>query len=229
MSTEQIIYLILVFIAVFIVMLLILYQFNASPLKSRLNRLDASNTSAQDNLDDDSTDPSWVASFIKLTGPLAKLSLPAEGWENSHFRTRFMNAGYRGSNAPILFFTAKTLLALVLPSLAILYLSLSSRLMPQHMMLLIVLLFAAIGYFLPNMLLEKRINNRKREIFESFPDAIDLTTVCVEAGLGLDAALARVGDEMQTKSLTLGEELHLLSLELRAGSSRERALKKSGT
>ena len=225
MSTEQIIYLVLVFLAVFIVMLLVLNQFSTSPLQSRLDQLDTSNKSATENWAADSTEPSWVASIIKLTGPLAKLSLPAEGWENSHFRTRFMNAGYRGSHAPILFFTAKTLLALLLPGLAVLYLSLSSALMAQHAMLLIVLLFSALGYFLPNILLEKRINDRKREIFESFPDAIDLTTVCVEAGLGLDAALARVGAEMQTKSLALGEELHLLSLELRAGSSRERALK----
>jgi tight adherence protein C len=225
MSTQQIIYLGLVFIAVFIVMLLLMSQFNTNPLQSRLNQLDTSGKSEKGDVNSDAADPSWVASIIKLTGPLAKLSLPTEGWENSHFRTRFMNAGYRGSNAPLLFFTAKTLLAFVLPGLAILYLSLSSTLLAQHMMLLIVLLFAALGYFLPNILLEKRINDRKREIFESFPDAIDLTTVCVEAGLGLDAALARVGAEMQTKSLALGEELHLLSLELRAGSSRERALK----
>jgi tight adherence protein C len=70
-----------------------------------------------------------------------------------------------------------------------------------------------------------RIKNRQREIFESFPDALDLMTVCVEAGLALDAALARVGEEMRLKSVTLAEELHLVSLEMRAGSSRERALR----
>jgi tight adherence protein C len=226
MTTVQIIYLILVFLAVFFVVLLILSQLNTNPIQSRLEQLDASgNTLIEEPGLTKSSEQSWIAHAVKLTGPLAKLSLPAEGWENSHFRTRFMNAGYRSGNAPVLFFAAKTVLAVLLPALAMLYLSLSSSMMPQHIILLIVLVFAALGYFLPNILLEKRINDRKREIFESFPDAIDLTTVCVEAGLGLDAALARVGTEMRTKSPTLGEELHLLNLELRAGSSRERALK----
>lgn len=226
MSTVQIIYLILVFLAVFIVMLLVLSQLNTNPIQSRLEQLDTPDKKqTSEEAGDRPGELSWVAHVVKLTGPLAKLSLPAEGWENSHFRTRFINAGYRSGNAPILFFASKTVLAILLPALTILYLTLSASTIPQHTMLLVVLIFAALGYFLPNILLEKRINDRKREIFESFPDAIDLTTVCVEAGLGLDAALARVGAEMRTKSPILGEELHLLNLELRAGSSRERALR----
>jgi tight adherence protein C len=66
---------------------------------------------------------------------------------------------------------------------------------------------------------------RQREIFETFPDALDLMTVCVEAGLGIEAALVRVADEMQHKSEALAEELHLVTLELRAGLERARALR----
>ena len=66
---------------------------------------------------------------------------------------------------------------------------------------------------------------RQREIFETFPDALDLMTVCVESGLGLDAALAKVTEEMRLKSIPLAEELHLVNLELRAGSTREKALR----
>ena len=66
---------------------------------------------------------------------------------------------------------------------------------------------------------------RQREIFESFPDALDLLTVCVEAGLGLDAALQRVADEMQLKSLALSEELSLVTMELRVGASKPHALR----
>lgn len=84
---------------------------------------------------------------------------------------------------------------------------------------------AALGYFLPNIVLERQITYRKREVFENFPDAIDLMTVCVEAGLGLDAAISRVGEEMRLKSLILAGELHLVNLELRAGGARERALR----
>jgi tight adherence protein C len=62
-------------------------------------------------------------------------------------------------------------------------------------------------------------------LFDSFPDALDLMTVCVEAGLGLDSAMARVGAEMRLRSKPLADELHWLSLELRAGRTREQALR----
>jgi len=218
MNSIQIIYLILVFLAVFVIALVVLSQLTPRPLESRLQQLDDVGSGKPE-------DHTWVSRIVKLTGPLAKLALPAEGWENSKFRIRFMNAGYRNGTAPVMFFATKTILACLLPALAVLYISLSAMVMQHTSVLFVVLLFAALGYFLPNVLLERRIANRKREIFESFPDAIDLTTVCVEAGLGLDAALARVGTEMRLKSPTLGEELHLLNLELRAGSSRERALR----
>src|SRR5690606_27684377 len=65
---------------------------------------------------------------------------------------------------------------------------------------------------------------RQRELFENFPDAIDLMTICVEAGLGLDAALAKVGKEIQVSSPILAEEIRQIDLELRAGASRENAL-----
>jgi len=74
-------------------------------------------------------------------------------------------------------------------------------------------------------LLNARIRQRQRELFESFPDALDLIRVCVSAGLGLDAAIARVGQELKIKSQALAEEFRLLSLELRAGASRAQALR----
>ena len=84
---------------------------------------------------------------------------------------------------------------------------------------------AAIGYYVPDIALKRRVANRQRDIFESFPDALDLMTVCDEAGLAMDAALARVGNEIGLKSPVLAEELQLVTLELRAGSSKEKALR----
>jgi tight adherence protein C len=75
------------------------------------------------------------------------------------------------------------------------------------------------------MILKRRIALRQREIFETFPDALDLMTVCVEAGLAMDSALARVGAEIGLKSPILAEELQLVTLELRAGSAKEKALR----
>jgi tight adherence protein C len=88
-----------------------------------------------------------------------------------------------------------------------------------------LMLSALIGCYLPNMLLSWKIRTRKREIFENFPDAADLMLVCVKAGLGLDAGLAKVADEMKMKSEALAEELHLTNLEMRTGSTREKSLR----
>lgn len=220
MSTIQIFYLALVFVAVFVAALAILLQLGPRPVQARLQQLtgDAAALKTPEEL-------GWIHKIIKLTGPLAKLSLPKEGWENSQLRVRFMNAGYRSTTAPALFFAAKTLLTFTLPGLTILYLAIAGSSLPTNTMLALLLVAAAFGYFLPNAFLARRIAHRKREIFENFPDAIDLMTVCVEAGLGLDAALTRVGDEMHLTSPTLAEELHLVNLELRAGNSRDKALR----
>ncbi len=66
---------------------------------------------------------------------------------------------------------------------------------------------------------------RQREIFETFPDALDLLTICIEAGLAIDAAIVRVAEEMMPVAPVLSEELHLVTLELRAGNSKEKALR----
>jgi len=167
----------------------------------------------------------WTETIVKLARPLAKLSLPAEGWENSPLRKRFVHAGYRGSAAIALYFGTKTLLALVFPAVVYLYLIIAGVNLKTGMLLLVVLSGATIGYYLPNVILSKLVFLRQREIFETFPDAADLLLVCVEAGLGLDAALIKVTEEIRIKSLALSQELHLVTLELRAGSSRDKALR----
>jgi tight adherence protein C len=87
-----------------------------------------------------------------------------------------------------------------------------------------ILVAALIGIYVPNFVLRRKIKKRQREIFENFPDAADLMLVCVEAGLGLDAGLSRVADEVKMKSMPLAEELHLTNLEMRAGGTREKSL-----
>lgn len=221
MSTTQLVYLLVVFLVVFGVALAILLQLGARPVQKRLEGVAVDHPELSQQ-----AAPAWVQRVVKLSGPLAKLVLPQQGWENSNLRIRFMNAGYRFSSAPVVFFAAKTLLALVFPGLLVLYFGIFGGQESKPMVVLFLLVIAAaLGYFLPNVWLMWRVKNRQLEIFESFPDALDLMTVCVEAGLALDAALARVGVEMRLKSVILAEELHLVSLEMRAGSSRERALR----
>jgi tight adherence protein C len=115
-------------------------------------------------------------------------------------------------------------LVLALPAILFLYVGVTGVQFPTHLYLACMLTAAAFGYYLPNGVLTRRIAARQTEIFENFPDALDLMLVCVEAGLGLDAALKKVSEEIAIKSRLLAEEMHLVTLELRAGNSKEKAL-----
>ena len=166
----------------------------------------------------------WVERVVKVTRPLAKLSRPKEGWEESPIRIRFMNAGWRQPSAPYIFYGTKTLLAFLFPMAALVFGGSMFR-SGAPMLMLIVVFCSYAGYYLPNIVLRHKIEVRQREIFESFPDALDLLTICVEAGLGLDAAIAKVAAEIQLKSVVLAEELQMVQFELRTGFTKEHALR----
>lgn len=167
----------------------------------------------------------WVAKFVEISKPISKLSLPKEGWEESPFRVRLMNAGWRTPNAASIYFAAKTILAIILPTV-LLPVLIGTRLAGnRYTLAMILVLVAAIGYYLPNVVLSRRIASRQRVIFEDFPDALDLLTVCVEAGLSLDAALMKVCEELKFRSPVVAGELDLMLLEMRSGFTKEVALR----
>lgn len=92
--------------------------------------------------------------------------------------------------------------------------------------LLLFAFFAGIiGYFLPVLRLKVRAHYRRKELDRTFPDAIDLLMVCVEAGMGIDSAISRVAQEIHTTSPELAKEFKLLSLELKTGKPRNECLK----
>jgi len=167
----------------------------------------------------------WILQIRRLGGLMTRLSVPAGNWQDSPLRIHFFTAGLRGSNAPLIYFASKSILTFVMPLLVLGVLSLFHWTPPGHAFVAIIVVAAAFGYFLPNSVLERMIERRQRRIVEGFPDALDLITVCIEAGLGLDAAIDKVAIESAETCRALAEELHLVTLELRAGSSRERALK----
>ena len=167
----------------------------------------------------------WVEKVVKVAQPFGKLSLPEEGWERSSLRTRFMNAGWRGAAAAPLYFASKTLLALIVPGLTALTLMHYAPGMAGNRFMTALLFSAAFGYYIPNCVLEHMARRRQRDIFETIPDALDLLTVCVEAGLSLERALVKVAGEIHIKSMVLAQELQLVLMEMRAGFSKERALR----
>lgn len=221
MHVQQILFLVVVFIAVVGIAMAALLVF--SPVQVRERLTDVVEPEAAGAMPE--VPGSWVEKVAHAAQPFSRLSLPEEGWERSPLRTRFMNAGWRSASAPSLYFAAKTLLALGLPGLTALVSVTAFNGLPQKAMLFVLLLTASIGYYLPNAVLSRKAKSRRREIFETFPDALDLLTVCVEAGLSLERALAKVAGEIHIKSVALAQELQLVLMEMLAGFSKERALR----
>ena len=83
-----------------------------------------------------------------------------------------------------------------------------------------------LGLFVPSMILSSKTDRRKQAILNGFPDSLDLMLVCVEAGLGLEAALDRVGREVTVSAPLVAQLLTTATLQLRAGASREAALRR---
>lgn len=163
--------------------------------------------------------------LLKIVGSLGNLAKPKTEGEISHLRIMFLKAGYRKENALVIFFGFKAFLAILLPAIFFLAKLLIIKAIPSLYLMLFSILLAAVGFYLPNLWLQTRISNRKDKIQKGFPDALDLMVACVEAGIGLDAAISRVGEETRWSNKVLSEELRLLILELRAGKQRRDALK----
>ena len=219
MTGPQIIFLTIVFGIVCGLALLAMFIFSPGYLRTRLdNFMGKTEPSALET-------GGWVEKAAKVAQPFSRLSLPEEGWEKSSLRTRFMNAGWRNPAAATLYFASKSVLALLFPGAVALMLAISGTPMPGQRLLMVLLVMAAIGYYLPNVILRHIASRRQREIFETIPDALDLLTVCVEAGLSLERALIKVAGEIHIKSVTLAQELQLVLMEMRAGFTKEKALR----
>jgi tight adherence protein C len=163
----------------------------------------------------------WLAIMARLGG----LVKPKGEEGVTHIQRLFLHAGYRGKNATVIFFGSKVLCAAaLLICVFALQLIKPGQVRFLHLTLFSIG-FALIGFYLPNLWLSLKIARRKEALTLGLPDALDLLVVCAEAGMGLDAAMKRVGEEMMLSNKAISEEFNLLNLELRAGKSRKDALK----
>lgn len=138
-------------------------------------------------------------------------------------KKKLIMAGHYGDHALTTFVVFKMAAPLVLPILTfpiVLFSNISAGLKP-------ILLYAPIGlgFYLPNFILKSQIQSRQKKINEGLPDALDLLVVCVEAGLGLNAAMKRVAEDCQVNNPVLSQEFLLVNLEIMAGLDREQALR----
>ena len=143
----------------------------------------------------------------------------------STLRRRLIQAGYMQPWAVTGLYSARMLLAVVLPLTLITIVPLLAGGLSVNRLLAVAMLSGLVGLYLPTIWITHRIDARQQAVRESLPDALDMMLVCVEAGLGLDAALSRVAQEIERAHPLLAFHLQLVGFELRAGRSRDQSLR----
>jgi tight adherence protein C len=143
-------------------------------------------------------------------------------------RRRLMMAGYYDENAVTVFRVIRLGFAVALPAITFFVLTALLRRSLDFTTIGATLLSVVYGLFMPSFTLSRMISNRQGRITRALPDALDLMVVCVEAGLGLNAALQRVGREMELVEKDLSSELAITNREIRAGKARDEALRNLG-
>jgi tight adherence protein C len=166
------------------------------------------------------------SSWLKLVDAIEKRGLSLVDTKDKAIRQKLIAAGFTAPHAPRVFTLVRLVMVIGLPILVLLlFWSMGSS--PSMIKLYFTLVIAAaLGLYLPTVFVSARADRRQRDIINGFPDALDLMLVCVEAGLGLEAAFARVGMEMTNSHPRLAEQLGAVVLELRAGRSHEDALRR---
>ena len=158
----------------------------------------------------------------RLAEPINKL-IPISAVEADKLRKRLFYAGHRSQDAPTIFRAAQLVLMFVLPAIVMVFGAVYGILLTTSLLWSVIA--AALGFYIPRYVLQKQITARQRRITCGLADALDLLVITVEAGLGLNAALVRVGEELKGVHRDIYEEFELVNLEIRVGRSREEALR----
>ncbi len=163
-----------------------------------------------------------ISNFLSLLG---KHIVSEDSADYTRTRSKFLRAGLRKANVVAIFWGIKLLLTLAFPVCFFLAGSTFLKPIDANTNLFICVLLAFSGFYLPDIWLLMRTSRRKNKILEGLPDALDLMVVCVETGMGLDATINRVAEEIGLGHKILSDEFKLMNLEIRAGKSREDALR----
>jgi tight adherence protein C len=147
----------------------------------------------------------------------------AEDYSTS--RLKFLRAGIRNENALGVHWGVKIFLAVLFPGVFLVIRTMVLTMLTYQITMVVTVLCALLGFYLPDIWLNRKGEDRRQKILQSLPDALDLMVICVEAGMGLDGAINKVAQELKLGSPELSDELQLMNLELRAGKQRTDALK----
>src|SRR5262245_737362 len=162
------------------------------------------------------------AGVLETAKALSKPLMPQTELEQSELKIKLANAGFRSDSAVPVYLGLRfaTFMAFFLTALAVF--------LPKYGMtvnaLKPIVLVTGVGFYLPAVILWYLRSKRQEEIFLTLPDALDLLVVCVESGLGLDAAMRKVVDEMKGHAKIICEELSLANFQLQMGRPRREVL-----
>ena len=202
-------------IVVFVTIVMVVFFFGAavvtpsSVLGARLRALGGQPRAAD-------AKPALRERIEQAIDPLSK-AIPLSTADVSRTRAWMIQAGLRDAMHVNYYFGARVLLAVAGFAGVVLFSGFDNPFLLAGV--------PGLGFFLPRFLLKRMIKDRQQRIRLALPDALDLTVICVEAGLALDQALMRVGQDLHHAHPDLSDEFHLVNLEMRAGKPRADALR----
>ena len=166
------------------------------------------------------------SAWLKLVNSVEKSGLSLVDSNSEALRHKLAAAGFTSSYAPRVYTLVRLIMVIGFPIVVFLLFWVSGSSPSLIKLYFSLVIAAALGLYLPNIFIRAKADGRQRELINGFPDALDLMLVCVEAGLGLEAAFSRVGMEMTSSHPRLAEQFGAVVLELRAGRSHEDALRR---
>ncbi len=157
-----------------------------------------------------------------IATPLNRLA-PASAAEAHKLQKQLMQAGYRGPNAPVIYRALQLTSMVAYPCLVALVCALTAR--PLSSATVFILVAFVKGFMMPRYILGRMIRNRQQRVRWGLADALDLMVVSIEAGLGLNAAMLRISEELKDVHPDISEEFEMANLEIRVGRERDEALR----
>lgn len=166
------------------------------------------------------------SAWTRLAAAIEAAGLNLTDTKSERLTMRLRAAGYSSPEAPRMFTLVRLAMIFILPA-GYLALAYSSAQPPSFLELYVIGVgLATLGLYLPNLYVRAKADRRQEEIVNGFPDSLDLMLVCVESGLGIEAAMDRVAREMVRSHPLVAELLTIVTLQMRAGASREEAYRK---
>ena len=164
--------------------------------------------------------------WIALVTAIEKTGISLVDTKDATLRSRLVGAGYTQDHAPRVYSLVRLATVVGFPVAALVFLWAGGGSPSITKVYIVGGIAAMLGLYLPSIFIRAKADRRQQKIINGFPDALDLMLVCVEAGLGLEAAFSRVGMEMTRSHPLLAEQFGSVVLELRGGRSQEDALRR---